>query len=637
MSAHLSQTDPAGATDGLARRLLTALVCSAVEPRLSGVLLFDLPADSIASVTRMFASLLARSTGGTDGAEVPRTVLGAATQDQELWVRPRLRSGPGGIAFTLAPGPLTEAEAVPPLVVVPDLARLSVPGMRAAVQLLGTDVATVEHSGLRRQWSPRARWFAICRAEDVERVSPHLLDRFPVRLSVAGLRTPPGPEPFGRLPAPWEAALEPVEHRTPVRLGDGLAARVLELLGEGDGTGHRRALALTRIARALARLDGADEVTADRADEAARLIGLPSARRPPAGRERSTGPTDVKSAVPGPGVRRPLHPPEPGPEGRRRPLHGTPVLEPGPAEPIGPAPAAGTWAADTPYPEDTTSPTPESMSLHIQARRTAGPRTARGAVIGVRRARDLWDLAPVRTVMEAAKYQAIRGRPERLLIAPGDLRGYVRAPEPERMLALVLDHTCRDGWDWHDALEPFLHWAYVSRASVQVVEVGGRAAAPGSGPAGQACAHELRAESFAARSVLDPRLTAALNRAPGGRATPLAHGLEQAAQALRRAFQHHRAGLVEALLVVVTDGRGNVPLAVSHLGRPGTSAVGRTGIDDALAVATRISGMDRTRLHSVVVDPVRQPYAELPSLLSDALGGTVIDGRPVEEATDHAW
>ncbi|MFF1837065.1 hypothetical protein ACFVXE_23095 [Streptomyces sp. NPDC058231] len=630
MSGNLPQTGPAGEPDGLPRRLLTALVCSVVEPGLSGVLLFDLPGDGVTSVTRVFASLLARSSGG---AAVPRTVLGAATRDEELWVRPRLGNGPGGIGLTLAPGPLTEADGVPSLVVVPDLARLSIPGMRAAVQLLGADVATVEHSGLRRRWAPRARWLAGCRTEDVDRVSPHLLDRFPVRLSSAGLRRSPGPDPFGRLPASWAAALEPAADRPPVRVGDGLVARVLELLGDGggDGTGHRRALALARIARALARIDGDAEVTADRADEAARLIGLPSARRPQTGRERGTSPAGGPVAAPGHGGRRPLHTPEPGPDDRRRPLHGTPVFEPGPAEHIGSAPAPGAGTADTPYPEDVKGPVPESASLQIPARRTAGPRAARGAVIGVRRARDLWDLAPVRTVMEAAKYQGLRGRPERLTIAPGDLRGYVRAPEPERMLALVLDHTCRHGWEWRDALDPFLQWAYVSRASVHVVEVGGR----GAGTAGRTEVQELRAESFAARSVLDPRLAAALNRAPG-RATPLAHGLEQAAHALRRTFQHHRAGLVEALLVVVTDGRGNVPLAVSHLGRPGDGAVGRAGIDDALAVATRISGMDRTRLHCVVVDPMRQPYAELPTLLSDALCGTVIEGRPVEEAADHA-
>ncbi|MEV7681124.1 hypothetical protein AB0O64_21620 [Streptomyces sp. NPDC088341] len=663
---------PALGSDELARRLLAVLVCAAVEPGLPGVLLFDLPPELTAPVTEVFAGLVGRAAGAPEGAGGPDravslTTLGAATRDEDLWIRPRLARGPDGISFTLVPGPLTESPAGPSLVVVPDLARLSVSGMRAVVQLLGADVATVEHSGLRHRWRPRARWLAVCRAEDTERVPPHLLDRFPVRLSVAGLRTLPGTgtgtgtgtlpgtgtpspgtgphgaplslplgdsatdpgdrftDPLGPLPDAWRAALAPGASRPPLALAEELAPRVLELLG--PDAGHRRALALARIARALTRLDGATEVTAARADEAARLIGLPGAPLP-----------SVPAPAPGPGLV-PPEPPRPGdrpgraprrtdrgPDGQRRMPTGRPVLAPEPAESIGPGPAPEAGAPATPYPEDRTTPSAESASLRTPWPRAAGPASTRGPVIGVRRSHDLRDLAFVRTAMEAAKYQAVRGNPARLAIAPGDLRGYARAPEPERLLALVLDHTCRSGRRWRDALEPFLQWAYVSRASAHVVEVG----------RGDAVS-ELRAESFAARSVLDPRITAALVRPPG-RATPLAHGLDQAAQALRRAFQHHRAGLVEAWLVVVTDGRGNVPLDASRRGRTPDGPVGRTGVEDALAVAARIGGMDRTRLHSVVLDPLRLPYAELPHLLADALGGTVIEGRATTEAvTDDGW
>ncbi|MFE3743430.1 hypothetical protein ACFXPP_34415, partial [Streptomyces sp. NPDC059134] len=319
-----------------------------------------------------------------------------------------------------------------------------------------------------------------------------------------------------------------------------------------------------------------------------------------------------------------------GPDAPRTAPPGRAVLAPEPAERIGPAAAPDAAAPRTPYPEDRTPPLAEFASLRTPWRRTAGPGAARGPVIGVRRPHDLRDLAFVPTVIEAAKFQAVRGRPERLAIAPADLRGYARAPEPERMLTLVLDHTCHADWNWHAALEPFLHWAYVHRASAQVVEVGAATAVS-----------ELRAESFTARSVLDPRIPAALARPPG-RATPLAHGLEQAGQALRRAFQHHRAGLVEAWLVVATDGRGNVPLDASRRDRPGPEPAGRTGIDDALAVAGRISAMDRTRLHCVVVDPGARPYADLPFLLADALGGTVApgcpaDGYPTEAVSDGGW
>ncbi|MFJ2175180.1 hypothetical protein ACIOHE_20060 [Streptomyces sp. NPDC087851] len=634
--------DPAGPDPaGLERRLLTALVCAAVEPGLPGVLLFDLPPELVAPVTEMFAHLLDLAAAGpppadagtppaAPAARTVRTVLGAATRDEDLWIRPRLRRGPDGIAFSLAPGPLTEPAPGPSLAVVPDLARLGVTGMRAVVQLLGADVATVEHSGLRHRWRPRARWLAVCRAEDTERVSPHVLDRFPVRLSVAGLRTLPaaGPFPAGQLPAgplsdAWRAALESAAAgHPPLTLSEALAPRVLELLG--PDTGHRRALALARIARALTRLDGATEVTAARADEAARLIGLASA--PPSPAPEPAGPTGPGPAPPppqDPGDRRAPHRGEGGPDAPRPAPPDRPVLAPEPAERIGPAAAPGAAAPRTPYPEDEAAPLPEFASLRTPWRRTAGPGAARGPVIGVRRSHDLRDLAFVRTAMEAAKYQAVRGRSERLSVAPADLRGYVRAPEPERLLTLVLDHTCRADLNWRTVLEPFLQWAYIHRASAQVVEVGGAGAAS-----------ELRAESFTARSVLDPRITAALARPPG-RATPLAHGLEQAGQALRRAFQHHRAGLVEAWLVVVTDGRGNVPLDASRRDRLGPEPVARRGVDDALGVAARISAMDRTRLHCVVVDPGGRPYADLPFLLADALGGTVIEARPADGPEAH--
>ncbi|QXE34758.1 hypothetical protein KQY30_11175 [Streptomyces sp. GMY02] len=614
------------------RRLLAALVCAAVEPGLAGVLLFDLAPELVAPLADVFAGLLGRpgEAGGTS-----RTVLGAAARDEDLWIRPRLRRGPGGIRFSLEPGPLTEPAPGPSLVVVPDLARLGVSGMRAVVQLLGADVATVEHSGLRRQWQPRARWLAGCRAEDTERVSPHLLDRFPVRLSVAGLRTLPGPDPLGPLPDVWRAALDRAAldrvapgQAPPLVLADALAPRVLELLG--PGTGHRRALALARIARALTRLDGATEVTAARVDEAARLIGLPSAPQAPEDHDPmpdpGPGPAVPPPRGPAPGTRRAPRRTDHGPEGQRRAPTGRPVLAPDAgAEPIGPGQVPGAPATATPYPEDDAAPLPEFASLRTPWRRAAGPGAARGPVIGVRRPYDLRDLAFVRTAMEAAKYQAVRGHPPRLAVAPADLRGYVRAPEPERLLTLVLDHTCRAGWNWYEALEPFLQWAYVNRASAQIVEVGARDALS-----------ELRAETFTARSVLDPRITAALARPPG-RATPLAHGLELAGQALRRAFQHHRAGLVEAWLVVATDGRGNVPLDASRRGRPPVVPVARTGIDDALAVAARISAMDRTRLHRTVVDPARQPYADLPFLLADALGGSVAEGRPAEAVSGDGW
>ncbi|TRV76139.1 hypothetical protein FKN01_19850 [Streptomyces sp. 130] len=616
--------------DGDLGRLHTVLVSAALDPSLAGVLLFDVPPEHLPVVARAFAQLLGRSCGHPAGRPAPRTVLDSATVDEDLWIRPRVRRGPEGIGFTFGPGPLAEPDDGPRLVVVPDLARLSVPGRRAAVQLLGQDTAALEHSGIRHHWRPRARWLACCRSEDAALLSPHLLDRFALRLAAPGLRPRPGPDPLGPLPAGWATALDPRTPRPRVALTDEAAAAVLDLLDEREGGGNRRALALARIARALARLDGADAppdeprtgplpVTPAHVDRAARLIRLRTPLRPRTRPERAP---DREVPEP-PDAGRPLPRPEPLRGAEQEAEAGVPVHGPESAQPLGPAAAPGEPppAADLPYPEDAAGPGRGEATLRVPARRHAGTRASRGPVIGVRRARDLWDLAPVRTAMEAAKYRAVRGGAGGpLVIAPADLRGYVRAPEPVRMLTLVLDHTCRGGWDWYPDLEPFLRWAYVTRASVHVVEVGG-----GGEP------DELRARAFTARSTRDPRIAAALARHPG-RATPLAHGLDLAGQALRRAFRHHSAGLVEALLVVATDGRGNVPLAVSRGGRPGPGPVGRTGVDDAAAVAAHIRALGRSRLRSVVVDPGRPPYTRLPAALAEALGGGVVGRADAADA-----
>ncbi|MFD7063879.1 magnesium chelatase [Streptomyces sp. NPDC059906] len=625
--------------DDPAHRLGLALVCAAADPALSGVLLLDLDPRLVDPVARLFGAVLA----GAAEPERPPLVLGASDRDEDLWTRTRIRGGEHGITVRTEPGPLTEGDdagGAPPLVVVPDLARLSVAGMRAAVQLLGADVVTVERGGPRRTVRPRARWLAVCRSADVGRVSRHLLDRFAVRLSAAGLRLPgvrealvaTGPEAgeageagegeareasealFAGLPAAWRSAAEGGIRPLPV--GDAAIGRARELLGPDAGV--RRELALLRLARTLAALDGRPSVSADDSDAAARLIGVAVPQSAP-GRPQS----DPEPSGPAP---EPTGPPGTLPErraadgdGRLRTREGDRgLLDTGPAEGIGTASGAAAAPAEgSPYPEDEPAAAWDAVPLSGPRRRTTGPVSTRGTVIGTRRATDLRDIAHVRTVREAAVHQRARGT-ARFTVSPVDLHSNVRAAAPERVLVLLLDHTCRggtgDGSRPEVVLAPFLQWAYTSRAAVQVIEVGAADAAD-----------ELRAGSFTARGVLDPRVPGALYRR-AGRATPLAHGVELAAQALRRLLRRQGAGPAEAWLVVVTDGRGNVPLRASHTGRL-AGPVAAAGVEDAVEAAARIGAMDRTRLHVAVVDPGREPYGDLPYVLADRLGAIVVDGR----------
>ncbi|MGD1222265.1 magnesium chelatase [Streptomyces krungchingensis] len=605
-----------GEPDHLARRLVRALACSVVDPALAGVLLFDLDPWLVEPVARAFAELL----GDPDGSSATPVMLGADSRDEDMWTRPVLRQGHEGIVFTMEPGPLLGPEdqgAVPPLVVVPDLARLSVAGMRAAVQILEADVAVVEQTGLRRTSRPLARWLAVCRSVDAGRLSPHLLDRFAIRMPVAGLRLPGDDRGAAALSYARPAALgAPGTPAVWAAVTDEAVGHVLELLD--PDTSNRRALSLLRLARALATLDGERATTPDHCEAAARLIGL-SVPQPAEGADTDSG-LSQPSAIPSPsdpGLHR---------DARDRTDHDGPrrfestteqLLEPEPAEGIGGAPGGALRESMSPYAEDDAVPLRDFAPLHNPWQRTVGPSSTRGVVVGTQRARDLRDLAYVRTAREAAVHQRVR-RSERFTVSPVDLYGNVRAAAPERLLILLLDHTCRGDWDWQDALAPFLQWAYIGRAAVQVIEVGNAEAKD-----------ELRAESFAARNVLDPRILAALYR-PAGRATPLAHGIEQARQALLRAFRQRGNGLVEVWLAVLTDGRGNVPLRASRTGQL-EGPVGTEGVEDAFKAAARFRTMDRTRLHVAVVDAARRPYEHLPFRLADRLGGTVVEGRLAEE------
>ncbi|MEU3508301.1 magnesium chelatase [Streptomyces longwoodensis] len=603
---------PAGRAgqDDLVDRLVLALTCAAVDTALSGVLLFDLEPRLVDPVARLYAAILA----GPAAPPAPWVILGSTSRDEDLWTRARIRRDGDGVTFSTEPGPLIEGDrrpGPPTLIVVPDLVRLSVSGMRGAVQLLGADVAVVEHTGLRHVARPRARWLAVCSSADVGRLSLHLLDRFALRLPVAGLRFPSAERLRSRVDS-WATAPRRTES---VTVTDEALARVAELLGHDPSV--RRELALARTARAVAALHGERTAEPRHCDAAAQLIGLPMPGLPRAAPDDGPQPSGAPSFPHRPdGARRnrgPSELPVDQDEGVSGCPSPQPLLATEPPEPIGTTPSRVPPA--TPFPEDEAEPLRDFAPLRSPWQRTSGLAATRGVVVGARRAGNLRDLAYVRTVQEAALHQRLR-RTERFTISAVDLHSHVRSGSPEHMLVLLLDHTCRDGdWDWQLPLAPFLQWAYTERAAVQTIEVGTAHAV-----------NELRAQSASARNVLDPRVAEALQRR-AGRATPLAHGLDEAARVLQRAFRQHGSGLAEAWVVVVTDGRGNVPLEASRTGWRAGEAVGTAGVTDAFDAAGRLAAMDRTRVHTVVIDPGRAAYGHLPGRLADALGAILVQGR----------
>jgi magnesium chelatase subunit D len=580
-------------------RVRTLLGCLAAEPRLGGVLFHDLDPFLLAPLARLVTDALPGS---------PATVvLGPGSGDEGLWVRMR----PDGDALRLVPGPLAAADGA--VVLVPDLGQADPAVTRIAVTLAGADAAAVEMRGYSRRWRPRTWWLAAAPRGEVANMSPHLLDRFPIRVEA------------GRLLAEWTGAAGAVERTTraeeeaallravppldaapdgPPLTGDALR-RVVELLPPGPS--RRRDLALARIARMAAGSAGAAETGAAHVDEAAGLLGIAAAR------DGSGGPPVPDVPPPGPGPVASRHPrPEP-PAARARPE----TAPPGTGRPV-PArtgdlvllPDAAT-ACPWPYPEDDPAALPRLGALRPPSGRRTRAGRLRGRPLGVRPASSPRDIAIVATVVEAAKFQAVRrahrpAAPPGLLISPADLRRPRRAAEPGAALVLVLDHSCWRHWDRGPGLAAFLRAAHRDDAAVTMIEFGHRDTP-----------EELTAVRYRARTLLDPRVPVSLRRAPG-RATPLAHGLDLAVAELRRLL---RRGPVPVSLVVATDGRGNVPLDDSLLGEV-RGPVGGRGVRDALRAAAPMRSLPGVR--AVVLAPDEGRYGRLPFDLADAMGGSVI-------------
>jgi magnesium chelatase subunit D len=258
----------------------------------------------------------------------------------------------------------------------------------------------------------------------------------------------------------------------------------------------------------------------------------------------------------------------------------------------------------------------EYAALRTPWQQRSRHRARRGAIVGTEPTRSLTDVALVATALEAAKFQPIRRAAtsadyNHLLIRPSDLRRNRREPQPDTVMVLVLDHTCRQGWNWSDALAPYLRWAYTQRAALTLIELGHRDNAD-----------ELRAERYRASSVLDDRVAGALDQARG-RATPLAYALDLAVQELRRRLRYGQAGVEHAWLVVASDGRGNVPLDAS-LRRELAGPVGRDGTTDAIAAAAAVRSLPDVQA-VVLAPPGLTHYAHLPFELAAAMGGIVAE------------
>lgn len=603
----------------------TALACAAINPGLRSVLLFDAPLGDFQRAGHTFAQLLAAVTGKA----VKQSMLQVHASEDDLWGQLALHQHTDHPALYWQQGHLLESEddSFIRLLLISDLPQASLATVRACVSLMGAEIAHLERHGQHKRWKPTLCWLARCASAEVGAISPHLLDRFALRL-----RWPPAihsdpaidlreqvlndvdeERSAQALPAETRARVLQAAHQratpTPAALD-----RILTYTSEARVCTPRRDLALARYALSIAQFAGRAEVLVSDVDTAARLLGLVASQ---GASGRMTGPGEQATPGSADGIQaaraggRDVQPHATGdlPSTENESEHARdPIYLPDETSTLG-----ATAVAGDPYPEDSAPITREATPLRLPLFRQAGARAGRGIIIGVERADSLQDLALVSTILAAAPFQAIRRKHQGvqsagLLLSSADVRCYRREPASEQLLLLLLDYTALGHCDWQKALLPYLRKAYTERTKIGIVQVGVATAT-----------HELRAELVSARSILVPGISAAF-AASAGRATPLAHGFDLVLHTLRHALQHGRSPARCALLIVVSDGRGNVPLAASHNGRI-LPPVGREGVEDALRLAQRIPQIKGVQ--ALVLNPQPRQYQDLPITLAHALGAEI--------------
>ena len=637
---------------------MKSLCCVTLNPKLRSILLFDSSINSLQEVAGILLSLLKITTGCE---RVVPLKLGTFESEDDLWGQVGLGDELKKQAFKWQSGLLGAADNTNEirLVIIPDLTKLSLAAMRACVVLMGADVAHLERHGQQKSWQPNLCWLVGCSSqkEEIGKISPHLLDRFALRLNgqiknnenrVTQIQKLLNGEEKPQQLLFEEKEIEPELQEwlkqirsSPPDMTPEALERILDYTSEAK-VYHRREITLARFSSTYAQLEAAKLVTVSHVEEVAKIMGLKlekndiatSSNPNQVHRKTDTQSSDLETLI------LPELPERKDNNFSNNPSE-IPVYQPQESNSFADIEIA---PLENPYIEDIAPVEREIASLKLPTRRFKSKTIPHGTIIGVEKTTKAQDLAIVRTLLEAAKFQKISQKNQgdnyqKLKILPSNLYRYRRAPVAEQMFMLLLDYTCLEYCQWQEQLFPYISWAYTQRASVGLIQVG---IAPDSIVVENQDSNvninpkELQAQKIFAQNILVPAIGMGLDleKTKKGKATPLAHGLDLAWQTLRHALQHGRNTIQKALLVVITDGRGNVPLEASYLGKI-KPPVGQKGVEDALEVARKISNL--CNVETILLNPQSQQYPDLPLLLAKALGAKVVSIPPTENWATEEW
>ena len=620
--------------------MLKSLACSAMQPGLRSILVWDADIPLLKAISDSLAFMIENTSRNKIDF---RFIHQNATED-ELWGIPFAIDSDIDIKQNFSPllfkrkGILTDKSPTDQIaiVLIPDLTQVSIATARSLVMLMDSPEAYYERHGIQHKWTPNLCWIAGCPLIQAGQPSKHLLDRFTLRLTANKTEENNSKENRATNIKEWLKSNSPTEpisinyilnraqelatdvpRKNEMPTFDTKAIESILRYTKSDALqGHRKDISLARLSRGLAHLDGETVVQSKFVHRAARLIGL----KPPEesstslidseDKEHESKKDDKEKESTQDRGRNINSSTDSGSEQESKKVSKTVKAQT--TEEQANEHDSSFLININPYAEEDSPILNEYTPLRMPVtQRNRIGENQRGIVVGTESTSTLNDLALIPTLREAAKYKRLRKKdaPE---IYPSDLRRYRRLPAPAYLLVLLLDYTSLKNCKWQDAILPHLQWAYTHRAPIILIQVGVHRASFND---------EIRSKAVRIEKVLSPSLDAALAVKPG-RATPLADGLDLARKTLQKALRKGRSTIHQARLVVLSDGRGNVPLSISQ-GHSTNKPVTTEGITDAREQARLLHDQIRKEDVDVIfLDPQPKYYTHLPELLSSSLGAT---------------